>query len=291
MSADVDWGHTDHVELGDGTRLLVRSTEATPTRPVLLVLARHGGNSLEFASVADDLAGHWCVVGVDVRGSGGSDWLPEDRGYSQQQWAADLVEVIERTGLEPTAAIGVSVGGLLIMDLHQRGALRLDRAAVVDIAPAWPEVPDPAAAAERMMTTQQLLVASYPDAEAITEAWRTVQAEVWPGVDDEVVARSAAACTVEGEDGWRFACDVAGFMTRPPADPPTLDRWDAWVSLTAATDTLVVRGGTSELLTEEAFERMIVGSRTRGIVAPGVGHWPPLELDPTRSNLVDWLTS
>ena len=288
--ATVDWGVVRHVELADGARLLVRSTEPEPTRPVLLVLARHGGNSLEFFSVAAELADHWCVVGVDLRGSGGSDWLPDEQGYSQQQWCRDVIEVLDRTGLEPTAAVGVSLGGMLIVDLHDSGAVHLERAVVVDIAPEWPVPADHAAMAERMATNLRLLGGTYPDLHSITEAWRTVQADVWPNVDQHVIARSAAACTRETEEGWRFACDVAGYMMRAPGEPPILDRWAAWESLVDRVDTLVVRGEISELVADDAFERMIEGERASGLVARGVGHWPPLELEPTRSAVADWLS-
>ncbi|MEM1334324.1 MAG: alpha/beta fold hydrolase [Actinomycetota bacterium] len=289
MSDQVNWGTTRRVEVSDGARLLVRSTEAEPTRPVLLVLARHGGNSREFWSVAADLADRWCVVGIDLRGSGGSDRVPESVGYSQQQWAADLADVLEQTGLAPIAALGVSLGGMLLMDLHAAGVCRPERTAVVDIGPAFPEPADPEAMAERMATTLPLLAGSYPDLAGLATAWRTVQADVWPDVDDDTLLRSAAACGAERDGSWRFDCDVEGYMMRPPAAPPIMDRWDVWDALARETDTLVVRGATSEMLTVGAYERMIESERSAGLVVPGVGHWPPLDLEPTRSAIADWL--
>ncbi|MEL6893806.1 MAG: alpha/beta hydrolase, partial [Actinomycetota bacterium] len=261
-----------------------------PELPVLLVLAGHGGNSREFASVAADLEDRWRVVGVDARGSGGSDWLPADRGYSQQQWARDLVEVLQQTGMMPTAAIGVSLGGMLIMDLHEAGAIALERAVVVDVPPEFPQPTDPEAMAEQMATTQRLLGATYPDVDAITDAWREVRRPAWPDVDAEFLAHSAAAWTTKTDSGWRFACDVDGYMMRPPSEPPILDRWASWESLTSTTDTLVVRGALSEALVENTFVRMVVGERTTGLVVAEVGHCPPLELEPTRSTVTDWLT-
>jgi pimeloyl-ACP methyl ester carboxylesterase len=109
-----DWWQPELLRVSDGTRLAVRRREGATgrsSRPVVLV---HGlaSNALLWADVAEGLAsgGHPVAV-VDLRGHGRSD-RPAS-GYSTQQAAADLHDVVKAMGWEEAGPVvaGQSWGG------------------------------------------------------------------------------------------------------------------------------------------------------------------------------------
>ncbi|MEM7801162.1 MAG: alpha/beta fold hydrolase, partial [Chloroflexota bacterium] len=105
-----EWGSAQYLTVKDGASLLVRSVGPTDA-PTILCLARHGGNGLEFSRLAARHSDRYQVVALDRRGHGKSDFLPKDQGYSIQQFASDLVEVVEQLQLSDIIGVGVSMGG------------------------------------------------------------------------------------------------------------------------------------------------------------------------------------
>ncbi|MEM9516589.1 MAG: alpha/beta hydrolase [Actinomycetota bacterium] len=292
MSAyeQTQWGTVERVAVRDGAHLAVRRTGPSGG-PQVVVLAGHGGNSREFAALAAALGAEWDVVGIDLRGAGESDWLPDDAGYSQQQFLDDLDDVFAALRLQPLAAVGVSLGGLMIMDLHARRPELFRRAVMVDIGPEFPTPDDPAAMAERMATNRALLGSTYPDARSIVEAWRETLATAWAAVPDEYVEPAALARAMRTPDGWRFACDVQGYMMRPPAETPPADHWDEWQRLVVDVPTLIVRGELSDVLSADVAAQMAEAPSASLVTIAGVGHCPPLDDPEVGALIVDWVTA
>ncbi|MDQ2648439.1 MAG: alpha/beta hydrolase [Actinomycetota bacterium] len=78
--------------------------------PVVLL---HGGGQTRhsWAGTLRQLgAGGWRAYSVDLRGHGESDW-PEDGDYSLNAFASDITAVAESFG-RPTALVGASLGGM-----------------------------------------------------------------------------------------------------------------------------------------------------------------------------------
>ncbi|MEM9608893.1 MAG: alpha/beta hydrolase [Actinomycetota bacterium] len=282
------WGNVERVEVRDGVRLAVRRTGPTGG-PQLLVLAGAGGNSREFAALVRAVGEEWDVVGIDLRGTGESDWQPADVGYSQQQFLDDLDDVVAALDLRPVAAVGVSLGGLMIMGLHARRTELFERAVLVDIGPEFPTPDDPEAMAERMATNVRLLGSAYADEAGIVAAWHEVLADAWPSVPADLVEQSALARATITPDGWRFATDVEGYMTRPPAELPPTDHWDEWRRLAADVPTLIIRGELSDVLEADVASRMAAGGTVSLVTFDGVGHCPPLNDPAVGAVIVDWL--
>jgi pimeloyl-ACP methyl ester carboxylesterase len=118
------------VPVGDGVRLSVIVREpvgdATPGTPVLLV---HGlaSNARMWDGVGEGLArlGHRSVA-VDQRGHGRSD--APDLGYDFGTLVADLLAVLDATGLQRPVVVGQSWGANVVLELAVR---RPDRVAGV----------------------------------------------------------------------------------------------------------------------------------------------------------------
>ncbi|MEM8902675.1 MAG: alpha/beta hydrolase [Actinomycetota bacterium] len=278
--SDPDWGATRTIEVSDGARLLVR-TAGGADRPTLLCLARHGGSSREFARTAERHTGSWQVVGIDLRGTGGSSHQPPDRGYSQQQWVDDIVEVLDALEVDRVVGIGVSLGSWLLSQLHARRPGAVAAAVAVDLGPEAPPPTDPPLAARRFATMRTELAAVHADPDAVVAAWKRINGHQWPDVDDAEWRHLADATTVPTSGGLRFDLDVDGSTIRAPAQPPP-DQWPLWRAFAAEVPVLLVHGALSEVLSADIVERMIAGTAVDVITVPGIGHPPIIDLDPPR---------
>ncbi|MCP2277573.1 Pimeloyl-ACP methyl ester carboxylesterase [Nocardia amikacinitolerans] len=99
----------------DGTSIVYRVDGPADGRPLVLV---HGWSaSLRcWGGAADDLAGRFRVIALDLRGHGYSG-VPESGYDDPKNWAADLAAVLAAEGIESGAVLlGWSYGGIVISD-------------------------------------------------------------------------------------------------------------------------------------------------------------------------------
>ena len=283
-----EWGSKEYLKMSDGASLLVRTTGPNDA-PTILCLSRFGGNGLEFARFAECYSDRFKIISLDRRGHGGSDYLPQEQGYSIQQFASDLFEVIDQLKVSDAIGIGVSLGGQMLGLLHEKYPKILRAAILVDIGPEAPEPEDMEKAMAHMMLTREQLGATYETfAETIT-AWRNVQGHQWPNVADAEWEILAAATTEQNEDGhWYFTADTDGFMNRQPASPPP-DYWPSWKALSHNVPTMLVYGELSNLLSAEIIERMISGTDVQLVSVPGIGHWPLIDSNPVRDAIKQFI--
>ena len=82
--------------------------------------------------VVDDLAAAFRCWRYDLRGHGLSD-VPDD-GYALADHAADALGFMDRFGLERVALAGISVGGLVAMDVARQAPNRVDALILCDSA-------------------------------------------------------------------------------------------------------------------------------------------------------------
>lgn len=163
------------VQVADGVRLslIARPAASQPARaPVLLV---HGlaSNARLWDGVAEELArlGHPSIA-VDQRGHGRSD-APDD-GYDFGTLTADLVAVLDATGLERPIVVGQSWGANVVLELAVRHPARARGVVCVDGAfgllrdqlPDWPT-------AERALTPPDLVGTALTELEARFRAWHS----------------------------------------------------------------------------------------------------------------------
>src|SRR5712691_10129741 len=99
-----------------GARLFVRRVVDPPAPPVLLLHGLGVGGSI-WQSFARRLLPHLAAVAPDLRGHGQSD-APES-GYAPNDYANDLLQLIQ-TGLQPPVpVVGHSLGALVAMAMAQ----------------------------------------------------------------------------------------------------------------------------------------------------------------------------
>ncbi|MEV6428540.1 alpha/beta hydrolase [Nocardia sp. NPDC051463] len=99
----------------DGTTIAYRVSGPADGRPLVLL---HGwsANLLCWGAAADELAGRFRVIAIDLRGHGYSD-APEVGYDDPENWAADIAAVLAREGIESGAVLlGWSYGGIVLSD-------------------------------------------------------------------------------------------------------------------------------------------------------------------------------
>jgi pimeloyl-ACP methyl ester carboxylesterase len=108
-----------------------------PGRPALCFL--HGGSAHAhwFDGVVGAFADRYHVLSLDQRGHGASDWAPE-QAYATEDFAGDLVGVMEGMGWARMTVIGHSMGGHNAMGFAAWYSDRVDRLVVVDSRPSIP---------------------------------------------------------------------------------------------------------------------------------------------------------
>jgi pimeloyl-ACP methyl ester carboxylesterase len=124
------------VALRDGPRLHVARAGAGP--PLVLL---HGWPQHWWAwrRVLPELAQEHRVLCPDLRGLGWSD-APAG-AYRKEDWAADVVALLDALGLERVDLVGHDWGGLVAMLVGLRAPERLRSVAALSIVHAWPRAP------------------------------------------------------------------------------------------------------------------------------------------------------
>lgn len=260
----------------DGLRLHARLYGAEPgggSKLPLVCLPGLTRSSSEFHLLAEALLARGAaetIVAVDYRGRGLSDHDPDPSHYTPQAETMDLMVALAQLGIKAAIFIGVSRGGLIAMGL---GSVRPDlvRAIVLDdIGPVVERAgllriksyvgrfAPPASLDEGAATLRRVFGGQFPN---LTDAeWRDWAGTVW--TDEGGVLRLA------------YDPALARTMDAVNETDPIPDLWAVWDKL-AAIPAMVIRGGTSDLLSAETVAEM--GRRHPGLEAIEVadeGHTP-----------------
>lgn len=227
-------------------------------RPPLCFL--HGGSAHAhwFDLVASAFADRFHVVSLDQRGHGESDWATPP-AYATENFAADLLGLMEALGWREMIVVGHSMGGHNALAFAAWHPGRVRALVVVDSRPAIPE--------ERLHAMRRRgwrPLRRHASVEAAVEAFHLIPRETV--ADPALLGHLARNGLVEREDGWVYRFDPACNGSRRPAD--------AWRLLAGiAAPTLVVRGEWSPILTREAAERLARTIPNGSLVEiPGVYH-------------------
>ena len=162
------------VPVADGVCLSIIARDAapdtTPGAPVLLV---HGlaSNARMWDGVADELAHRGQrSVAVDQRGHGHSD--APDTGYDFATLAADLIAVMDATGLQRPVVAGQSWGAHVVLELAVRHPDRVSGVVCVDggLGLLRAQLPD-WATAEVAMTPPDMVGTPIGELEGRIRAW------------------------------------------------------------------------------------------------------------------------
>ena len=245
--------------------------------PPLLALHGAAAHAHWWDPVAPRLTPRVRVLALDWRGHGRSAW-PRPPAYASADFAADLLGVIERLGLERVVVAGHSMGGHAALAFAAWHPDALARLVVVDAKP--------------MVNLHRLLALQargerprldFPSREAALRRFRLSPPET---TAPPVLVRAIGARGIRRLPfgRWVYRFDPACERTRRPVD--------AWPLLPRITvPTLIVRGEHSAILPRAVAERMakaIPSARLEEL--PGAHHHVTLDAPEALAEcLLAWL--
>lgn len=261
----------------DGTRL---HYDDQGNGSPILCLAGLTRNGRDFDHVAPHLSGHR-LIRMDYRGRGLSAWATP-ASYTIPQEAADAIDLLDHLGLERTAILGTSRGGLIALWLAATAKDRLTGIAFNDIGPELgPRGLD--------------IIQSYLGRNPAQLTWQEAahaRARQWTGFRDVPHSRWLAEVQAQFDETpaglvIRYDPALRDVFLAARAQPAT-DLWPLF-DATADLPLALIRGITSDILTRATADEM---SRRRPDMiraeVPGRGHVPFLDEPQALDALARW---
>ena len=255
----------------DGLRIYYRDYGPHDSnRATVLCLAGLARNSRDFHSLALRLCASRRVLSFDYRGRGRSDYDPDWRHYEPRTYVEDARHLMAATNTHRIVAIGTSLGGLIALGLALVAASSVSGIVMNDVGPDIQ-----LAGVERIIG----YIAKFPP----QPDWQRAAQELrrnFPMLSiksDAGWLNFAHATYRAGPDGMLHA-DWDPAIAKPfgqNADMP-VDLW-ALYRAAARIPVLALRGGRSDILSEETFARMKAEKLDLAqVVVPESGHSPTL---------------
>jgi pimeloyl-ACP methyl ester carboxylesterase len=255
----------------DGLKLHYRHYPGDMTKAPLLCLPGLTRNARDYDALAARLAGSRRILAVNLRGRGGSEYARDPMTYVPATYVEDIQRLIAELELSAAIAVGTSLGGIVTMLLKAAGA-PIVGAIINDVGPDI----DPRGLSR---------IRSYVGRGSTFPTWmhaaRAVQdnnADVYPdwGIEEWLaMAKRLYRLTSSG----RIVLDYDLKIAEPFRTPGGEAGPDMWAALASLRDVavLVVRGGRSDVLSQETAERMLAAlDQGELVTVPGVGHTPTL---------------
>lgn len=222
------------------------------------------------------------VLSPDVVGRGESDWLKNPEGYCFPQYIGDMLAMLGQAQQEAPIStldwVGTSMGGLIGMLIAGSPALPLPtpirRLVLNDVGPAieWSSL-------ERIGANLGK-TGVFADLNQLAAHLRVIQAGFGPHTDAQWLALSEHMAKPLPEGGLTLHYDPAialPFKRNTPelAKAAEAQVWAVYEAISA--QTLLIRGGDSDLLSPATAERMgQLGPKAQLVTFDGVGHAPTL---------------
>jgi pimeloyl-ACP methyl ester carboxylesterase len=265
-------------------KLAYREWPGPSGAPTLICVHGLTRNGRDFDILAEALSAHYRVVCPDMPGRGSSDNLPDSAQYNNALYLADLSALIARLDVESVDWLGTSMGGILGMMMAATPGAPVRRLVVNDIGAVV------AKAGLERIAGYVGLDPKFDSLDALADA----MAANFVGSDKVSratilrIAEGAARKLPDGRYGFAYDPHIGDvFKAAPPQD---VDLWRVWDRI--ACPTLVLRGGVSDILSQDVAEAMTArGPKANLVEFAGVGHAPWLasedQIAPVRDFLLE----
>ena len=250
--------------------------------PAILALSGLTRNGSDFDYVAPHLLGNR-LIRMDYRGRGESGWSDPDT-YTISTEAGDALALLDHLGIEKTAVLGTSRGGLIAMLLAAIAKPRLTGVCLVDIGP---ELSSSGLDVIKNYIGKNPVQKTYDEAalmrSELLSGFNNVPESRWREEVQKHYTETPEGLKINYDPALRDAVIAAGTQ-------PTPDLWplfDAFEGLPLA----LIRGENSDLLSRQTAAEM---SRRRPDMirtdVPDRGHVPFLDEPQSLEALRAWLT-
>lgn len=259
----------------DGLNLHYRNYPGPERSTAPPVICMHGltRNARDFAGLAEQLCATRRVIVTEMRGRGMSDYAPDSDTYTPPTYVADVEKLLAEQGIARFVAIGTSMGGLMTMLM---AAAKPGRLAAVVMNDIGPELNSAGIARISGYVGQGR---SYPTWVHAARGLAEAHAAAFPDYDLDQwleLAKRTMVVTQNGRISFDYDMAIAEPFGKPGnAAPPNL--WLAYEALRGV-PMLLVRGGLSDLLSEDTVKQMKARNPAmRFVTVPRVGHAPTLD--------------
>lgn len=274
----------------DGLSLYARDYAGAAGPAKLPVIAIHGltRNSADFEGIAPLIAATGRrVLAIDVRGRGRSDRAPDPMTYQPATYAHDVLALLQQAGIEKAVFMGTSMGGLITMAL---AAIRSKVIAGAIINDVGPEVAKEGLARIAAYSGQPVDTPTWADAAAYAKTINAVAFPHYKAKDWDAFARRIFTEGTEGAPILNYDPDIAVPIKAAGAKALVPNLWPMFGKLTKGRPVLLVRGATSDLLSEDIAAKMRKRApRMDFVEVPNVGHAPMLDEPEARAAIFPFL--
>jgi pimeloyl-ACP methyl ester carboxylesterase len=244
---------------------------ARPHAPLLVCVHGLTRNARDFDVLAQALTEHYRVICPDVAGRGDSERLQNPELYGYPLYVGQLQQCLQHLALTYQVTefdwVGTSMGGLIGMMLAAQPVCPLRKLVINDVGFFIPK-----AALERL-SGYVGKGTEFADLAAVEVYLRDIASSFGPLTDDQW--QHLARYSVEPHAGrYRLRYDPAiaeAFSGVPLTD---VDLSAIWQNVRI--DTLLIRGGDSDLLLAETARTMAAQANVTLVEFPGIGHAPAL---------------
>ncbi len=267
-----------HFRSQDGLRIYFRDYDGAPDSDLAPLLCLPGltRNSRDFHDVATHHAARRRVICPDYRGRGQSEYCDDPRNYDPVRVIDDLRHLLTLLGLHRVVVVGTSFGGILAMAMGAVMPNLLAGAVLNDIGPTIDK------AGLDKIAKYLSEGESLPDWDSAIERMKQIfpRQTIDDPADWEKIARGTYREDADGRLRFDFDPRLAQLLGGPT------DLWHLFHALRRV-PLMAVRGGDSEIISDETLRRMADGHPgLRSVVLPGCGH-PPLLTEPSVSQALD----
>ena len=261
-----------HYIVSDGLRLHYRDYPGSEDRPPLLCLPGLTRNARDFEGFAERYSPHFRVLVVEFRGRGLSEYDPLPARYVPLTYAGDLLQLLDKLVIPQAIFVGTSLGGLVTMALAVLAPMRIAAAILNDVGP---ELSRQGLDRIRSYVGKDVRFSNWDEAAEVIAANHNHVPEAFTHKDWLKVARRVCR-ERDSEIVFDYDMTIATpFETVGPTSD--VDMWPLFVAL-ARKPLLVVRGEKSDLLSEDATDKMRKAApAAKFVIVPGVGHAPELD--------------
>ncbi|MGF7216611.1 pimeloyl-ACP methyl ester carboxylesterase [Spirosoma lacussanchae] len=211
----------------------------------LLFMHYFGGSSMEWQRVMNQLADRYHCVALDLRGHGHSD--APGTGYSVDDMADDVEELVSTMGIGPYVLVGHSMSGKVALAVAARQPASLRQLILVSPSPPCPEpIPDDerqklltghgqrASAEKTLKNITEIAVSGDASEQIITDDLRTAQPawDAWlqHGSNEDITDRmrhiAVPVAIIVGSEDRALPPDVQETMVKPYLPQATITRCD-----------------------------------------------------------------
>jgi len=215
------------------------------------VILMHGGGQTRHAwkGTGQKLAdASYYAISMDLRGHGDSDWAGSEVGYTEAELAADLVCVTNAMKLKKPVLVGASLGGMAALTAIGYETLDAGALVLVDIVPGFTK-----SGAARVLQFMAMGAKGFDSLDEIKAIVKTYQSHRKKSHKSDGLSKNVRI----GEDGRYYWHWDPAFLKRSTDDYVEVQDALKHCATNIDVPTLLVRGGLSDLLTDESAQEFL----------------------------------